>query len=143
MPRPEFRRFTVTVGKNNIISEKIVNEPIELPRINYKNNAKEYGFAYGASYSKEGDFLNQLVKMDVNNKKVKTWYEENLYPGEPVFISKPNASAEDDGVILSVALDAKQEKSVLLILNAKDLVEIGRALLPHHIPFGFHGNFYK
>jgi hypothetical protein len=30
----------------------------------------------------------------------------------------------------------------LLVLNAGDLSELARACVPHHIPFGFHGQFY-
>ncbi|HEV7423742.1 MAG TPA: carotenoid oxygenase family protein [Candidatus Paceibacterota bacterium] len=144
LPKPSFRRFTLNLENSTVISEQIINEPIELPRLNYgKYNTKPYQFAYGASYNKEVDFLNQLIKVDIESKKSIAWYKENLYPGEPVFIPRPNAQSEDDGVILSVALDTMQSKSALVILNAKDFKEIGRVLLPHHIPFGFHGNFYK
>jgi carotenoid cleavage dioxygenase-like enzyme len=138
------RRFTLDMFKNSVSSEQIGDTPIELPRINYgAYNTQPYRFAYGASFNKDGDFLNQLVKTDIEKKQSVTWYREGLYPGEPVFIAKPDGTEEDDGVILSVALDAKQEKSVLLILNARDFTEMGRAMLPHHIPFGFHGNFYR
>ena len=30
----------------------------------------------------------------------------------------------------------------ILALDATDLSEIGRARVPHHIPFGFHGNYF-
>jgi hypothetical protein len=32
--------------------------------------------------------------------------------------------------------------SFLLALDATDLSEIGRARVPHHIPFGFHGSYF-
>ena len=46
---------------------------------------------------------------------------------------------EDDGVLLSVVLDASERTSYLLVLDARDLSELARAAVPHHIPFGFHG----
>ena len=52
---------------------------------------------------------------------------------------RPAARAEDDGVLLSVVLDASARTSYLLVLDARDLSEIARARVPHHIPFGFHG----
>lgn len=54
----------------------------------------------------------------------------------------PEPSAEDDGVLLSVVLDAERENSFLLVLDAHTLEELARAAVPHHIPFGFHGQFY-
>lgn len=144
LPKSEFRRFALDINNNSVTSEQIINKPIELPRINYnKYNTRDYRFAYGTSSNKEGDFLNQLIKVDIENKKSFTWYEQGLYPGEPVFITKPNAQKEDDGIILSVALDSAQEKSILLVLDANNFTEIARVLLPHQIPHGFHGNFYK
>jgi len=38
-------------------------------------------------------------------------------------------------------LDAEQSRSFLLVLDAADLTELARAQAPHHIPFGFHGQF--
>ena len=60
-----------------------------------------------------------------------------------MFVARPQAEGEDDGVLLSVVLDAAAETSFLLVLDAADLNEIARARVPHHIPFGFHGQFAR
>jgi carotenoid cleavage dioxygenase-like enzyme len=31
----------------------------------------------------------------------------------------------------------------MLVLDARDLNELARAPVPHHIPFGFHGQYYS
>ncbi len=67
------------------------------------------------------------------------WHERGTYPGEPIFVRRPHGRREDDGVLLSVVLDARRRTSFLLVLDARDMNEIGRAAVPHHIPFGFHG----
>jgi carotenoid cleavage dioxygenase-like enzyme len=59
-----------------------------------------------------------------------------------VFVTGPEAAGEDDGVILSVVLDAKSGRSFLLVLDARGLQELARAEAPHPITFGFHGNFF-
>jgi beta,beta-carotene 9',10'-dioxygenase len=82
-----------------------------------------------------------LVKLDLEGKRGASWYEDGCYPGEPVFVATPGATEEDDGVILSVVLDARKGASFLLILEASSYKELGRARVPHHIPFGFHGSF--
>jgi beta,beta-carotene 9',10'-dioxygenase len=38
-------------------------------------------------------------------------------------------------------LDARKAASFLLILDAPTFGELARADAPHHIPFGFHGNY--
>ena len=60
-----------------------------------------------------------------------------------MFVARPNAEDEDDGVLLSVVLDASAGTSFLLVLDASDLSELARADAPHHIPFGFHGQFAR
>ena len=62
--------------------------------------------------------------------------------GEPVFVAAPQATDEDDGVILCVVLNANKGTSFLLVLEANSFAEIARAEVPHHIPFGFHGQFF-
>jgi carotenoid cleavage dioxygenase-like enzyme len=69
----------------------------------------------------------------------RVWREWGVYPGEPVFVPRPGAKGEDDGVLLSVVLDGRHRRSGLLVLDARNMEEIARASVPHHIPFGFHG----
>ena len=45
-------------------------------------------------------------------------------------------------MLLSVVLDAQRAQSFLLVLDAMSLAEIAKAECPHHIPFGFHGNYF-
>jgi carotenoid cleavage dioxygenase-like enzyme len=40
-------------------------------------------------------------------------------------------------------LDGARGSSFLLVLDAHNLEELARAEVPHHIPFGFHGQFAR
>src|SRR5215467_918735 len=60
-----------------------------------------------------------LVKVDIRERRSKVWFENDCYPGEPVFVPRPDGIAEDDGIILSVVLDSKKGNSFLRILDAK------------------------
>jgi beta,beta-carotene 9',10'-dioxygenase len=114
-----------------------------LPRIHYRRCAGlQYRYVYAAGNAVPGHFLDTLVKVDLAQNATSAWYEEGCYPGEPVFVATPEAAAEDDGVILSVVLDAKKAASFLLILDAASFREVARAEVSHHIPFGFHGNYF-
>ena len=116
--------------------------PIELPRINYSNVVgRSYRFVWGTSDKGGTDFSSLLAKIDVTTGETRIWEEPGCHPGEPVFVAAPSAAAEDDGVVLSVVLDARKSTSFLLALDAASLTERARAEVPHHIPFDFHGNF--
>lgn len=143
IPGAELRRYRLPAGGVTADYEVLSTDSIELPRINYKrNNAKDYRYAYGISASQPGGFADQLIKVDVRERRVKVWREENCYPGEPVFVGTPAGVVEDEGVVLSVVLNASKANSFLLVLDAHSFTELGRAEVPHHIPFGFHGQFF-
>ncbi|XP_041665858.1 beta,beta-carotene 9',10'-oxygenase-like [Cheilinus undulatus] len=114
---------------------------LEFPQINYnKYNTKPYRFFYGCGFRHlVGD---TLIKMDLNGKQMKVWEQPGLYPSEPIFVPSPNATDEDDGVVLSVVITPNKDKSTfLLVLDAKTFEELGRAAVPVNIPYGFHGTF--
>ena len=46
-------------------------------------------------------------------------------------------------MILSVVLDTRAGRSFLLVLDAGSFGELARAEAPHHIPFGFHGQYLR
>ncbi len=145
----EMRRYHLSLDSSTVHYELLADATIELPTINYRRyNARDYSVAYGTSRDKRRPeaFANQLTRVDVNGEKgqnTKFWVQENCYPGEPIFAEAPDARSEDDGVILSVVLDANKGNSFLLVLNAHTFEEIARAEVPHHIPQGFHGEFFS
>ena len=115
---------------------------MELPRINNQLNTKNYNFLYAVGMSSVTSFTNRLVKINVQTGDSISWTEQNCQPGEPFFVPRHDARGEDDGVVLSVVLDSNSGQSFLLILDSKSFKEIARALVPHHIPFGIHGQYY-
>jgi carotenoid cleavage dioxygenase-like enzyme len=145
LPYGELRRYRLPLNGSHADYERLSDEAIDLPRINYRqSNAHDYRYAYGIGIRKDrpDDFLNQLVKVDVRGRTASAWYEDGCYPGEPVFVAVPDAAAEDDGVVLSLVLDSNKDNSFLLILAAGSFEEVARATVPHRVPFGLHGQFF-
>lgn len=121
----------------------IADEMLELPRIDYERCAGlPYRYVWGTGRREGGDFLDTIVRVDIASGETRTWEAANAFPGEPVFVAAPDASNEGEGVLLSVVLDAARGSSFLLVLDAQTLAELARAECPHHIPFGFHGNYF-
>jgi carotenoid cleavage dioxygenase-like enzyme len=142
LAQPSLERFRIATGSGNVVIERLVDEPMELPRINYgRCNERPYRFAWGVG--SDGGWLDRIVKADVVERRSATWREDGCYPGEPVFVAAPDGEDEDEGVLLSIVLDARKGNSFLLALDAASLEELARAEVPHHIPFGFHGQFAR
>ncbi|HTB51020.1 MAG TPA: carotenoid oxygenase family protein [Solirubrobacteraceae bacterium] len=142
LPEPELRRCRLRLDGSNVEYERLADVGLELPRIDYRRcNGRAYRYVYGVGQRDGGDFLDQLVKVNVERGDTHVWCEPGTYPGEPVFVPEPDATGEDAGVLLTVVLDAAAGSSFLLVLDAGDLHELARARVPHHIPFGFHGQF--
>ncbi len=136
------RRLTLRPGNSKVGSRTITEGNFELPRIDYERfSTRPYRYAYGVGtrHPGRGGFINEIAKVDVGRGERHSWHERDSYPGEPVFVAAPGARGEDDGVVLSVVLDGERRSSYLLVLDARDLSELARAAVPHHIPFGFHG----
>ncbi|XP_074616208.1 beta,beta-carotene 15,15'-dioxygenase-like isoform X2 [Acropora palmata] len=121
---------------------KVLYYGVELPQINYRfANGKPYRFMYGVGPHKHGDFLNQLIKVDVLGKEAKTWYQPDCYPSEPVFVAAPGAEAEDEGVIISSVVGVRGKKSFLLVLDGRTFREIARATVQCPMAHSLHGMF--
>ncbi len=143
---PVLRRFTLDLAAGTVVTRQLSEQPIELPRINYgKNNARDYQFAYGLGVDPitSASFLDRIVKIAVSTGESTVWKQTNAFPGEAVFVASPEAAAEDDGVLLSVVLDGESGTSFLLILDASNLTELARVVVPQAVPFGFHGQFVQ
>jgi beta,beta-carotene 9',10'-dioxygenase len=137
--RAEMRRFTLDLASRKVVSEQLA-EGLELPRINYgRNNERPYRYVWGID--QESGWLDRIVKVDTREGETNEWNEAGCSPGEPVFVAAPGADAEDAGVLLSVVFDSRSGRSFMLALDAADLSELARAEAPHHIPYGFHGQF--
>jgi beta,beta-carotene 9',10'-dioxygenase len=136
-------RFRLGLADRSVRREQLADGGIDLPRINYgRCNERPYRYIWGNGIRPKG-WIDRIRKIDTTDGAALSWSQPGCYPGEPVFVARPEAEYEDDGVLLSVVLDAEAGTSFLLVLDAADLSELARAQAPHHIPFGFHGQFAR
>lgn len=116
---------------------------IELPRIAESLKGKPYRYAYGIHVEKMGYFADSIIKIDTKKESWKIWSPKTKQlPSEPIFIARPGAKTEDDGVLLTVAMDSAEKKSSLVVIDAITMKEIGRAHMPIVMGYGFHGAYH-
>lgn len=147
LPKGVVRRYQFDLQKKSETHFDLLDACIELPRIDYAryNTRATYRYTYGASVhpEKPEGFYNSLVKIDTQQGNAHYWTEEHCYPGEPFFFPSPESRNDEEGVLLSIVLNAQEARSFLLVLNAENLEEIGRAVLPEPIVYGFHADFFE
>jgi beta,beta-carotene 9',10'-dioxygenase len=138
-------RYKLSLATGVITSKVITDKSLELPRVNdTRCGGKEYRYLYAADVRKptSPNDRRDLSKVNMETREILSWSEEGCYPGEPVFIQKPQSKQEDEGVILSVIFNTVKQRSFLLVLDAKTFQELGRAEVTHVIPEGFHGQYF-
>jgi carotenoid cleavage dioxygenase len=126
-----------------VTEERIDDRPQEFPRINESLIGLPYQFGYtagiGTNFAQD-----TLVKVNLRTGVTEARTDTSRYGyGEPVFIPRENASAEDDGYVMALRLDSETQTSDLAVFNAQAITDdpIAVVHVPVRIPNGFHGNW--
>ena len=141
--RPMRYRLDLTTGR--VTEQELAPITVELPTIDYlRLNGRRYRHFYSTGISADTDalFYDQLASVDTVAGSHVTWRQSGHFPGEPIFVRRPGATADNSGILLSVVLDGRAGRSYLLALDPPTLEPRARAFLPHHVPSGFHGTFF-
>lgn len=145
LPKGILKRYIINLHSKNCFQSILSADTQEFPRTNYREvNGKKYTFVYTNLITNPGEkFFNSIQKLNVETGLTLRWEKENYYLGEAVFVPKNTELSECDGILLSIAYDAKNQRSSLIILDANDMCLMAEIFLPIHLPFGLHGNFYN
>lgn len=145
-PTQRLTRFVIdpaAPAQSRAHEEVLSSHPGELPRTHPQHQGLpyRYGYAIGAPAESPYPFLNCILRYDTVEKKTLIRDLGAAVPGEPVMVPRAAAKSEDDGYVLTLVYDGKRGRSLLYVLDARDLSTVAVAMLPHHVPPGFHGNF--
>jgi len=136
------RKLLIDIKNKSVNHSVVSKESFELPNINMGLLGQKNQYFYAVWFSTPHNKSNGIVKYDVNNNKALYWNEKGSFASEPVFVGKPGASIEDNGVIISI-INTDAHKTYLIILSAKTMIELARAELPEMLPKGLHGKFFR
>jgi carotenoid cleavage dioxygenase len=135
-------RWVVDVERR-IVSTTVVDESnSEFPRHHGSLSTKEHRYGYCTSPSLEPSW--PTFKYDMATGERWTFdHGAGRSGGEPVFVSRPDSQAEDDGWLVTMVHDLNDDRTELAVLDAQDFDRgyVARVLLPQRVPYGFHGNW--
>lgn len=135
-------RWVLDPARRTCSTTVIDEQPSEFPRHRGSLTGLPYRYGYGTSPALDRGW--PTVKYDLQTGARSVYdHGPGCCAGEPVFVSRPDPSAEDDGWVLTFVHDVPAETAELVVLDAQDLARgpVARVLLPQRVPFGFHGNW--
>ncbi|KAH9882973.1 hypothetical protein J1614_000339 [Plenodomus biglobosus] len=90
-------------------------------------------------------FYGHVFKSDWKTGTFKSWIPPNgeSCPTEPIFIQRPGATEEDDGIVITITINREGTNSILVGLDAKTLEVVARADMPQVYALGPHGSFVE
>ncbi|KPQ34384.1 MAG: all-trans-8'-apo-beta-carotenal 15,15'-oxygenase [Phormidesmis priestleyi Ana] len=146
VPASQLWRFTIDLATAKVDVTVPIERYCEFPTIHPGNVGQEYRYLYiGIAHDQTGSApLQGLIKRDMQTGAEQTWSAAPRgFGGEPLFIAKPNGTAEDDGWVLLWLYNAVGHNTELAIFNAQDITTgpIAKLNLKHHVPYGLHGSF--
>lgn len=157
------RRITVNMsapdGADNAVAWRVipvlddrdgVEHKLEMPRFNDLRHGARYCYFYAMGQRDGEPATNmRLSKVDLCGRDAlkgeataTSWWRMAHYPSEPIFVPRPDATAEDDGVLLTSVLDGERQQTYLLVLNATDMTTLATAYAPVISPYDVHGQFF-
>lgn len=143
-------RFRMDLVRGGVRSEQLDDHESEFPRVDDRLVGRKHRFGYFAAMGPEGNDtllpeFTSVAKIDLERggRVEQRPHGAHNGCGEPVFIPRSRDAAEDDGWVIYLAYDHERNASELVVVEARNFTgePVARVLLPHRVPYGFHGNW--
>ncbi len=143
-----FERWTIDPVAKKVERATIDATAQEFPRPDERFFGQPYRYAWSIGIPADGDpaFLgaHPLFRHDLaTGERTQHDFGPNRVPGEFVFVPRSADAAEGEGWMIGYVIDAANETTDLVILNAADIAAppVASVHIPHRIAPGFHGNW--
>jgi carotenoid cleavage dioxygenase len=140
-------RWQIDLAGGAVRSQRLDDVAAEFPRADERRLGRKHRWGYVAATGPEGTprmpVFTAIRRYDLERGTIDA---RAFGPGngvsEPLFVPRRADSAEDDGYVLVLAYDQSRDASDFYVLDARDIAgePIARIVLPHRVPYGFHGN---
>jgi 8'-apo-carotenoid 13,14-cleaving dioxygenase len=141
-------RWTIDPAARKVDRATIDASPQEFPRPDERFFGQSYRYAWSIGLPDDGDagFLGPqpLYRHDLHSGARQVCdFGPDRVPGEFVFVPRSADAPEGDGWVMGYVIDATNETTDLVILDASNIAAppVASIHIPHRIPPGFHGNW--
>src|SRR6185503_6946034 len=126
-------RCIIDLKGRKVRFEERLSAPCELPRVSPRMVASAYRYCYLAGHSSREvsgqRFFNAILKVDIERGQAETFVAgSSELCGEAVFVPRREGAAEDDGYLLAMMSDARQDRTCAAVFDARSVAAgpIGR-----------------
>ena len=141
--RARLLRVRLVHGRERAEVTPLSDTGFEFPSVSSARAASGATAVWGASLWSDDGPRSRIVKVDTKTGAAIGFSDDDLLFGEPVFVRRPGAVAEDDGVVLTVGSHRDGARATLQILDGQGMAPIARATIDVPLPLGFHGSFVR
>lgn len=143
-----FERWLADPAGGMVERATIDDRPQEFARPDERFFARPYRYAWSMGLPEDADpaFLGEqpIYRYDLETGQCSQHdFGIGRVPGEFVFVPRSVDAPEGDGWLMGYVIDAANEITDLVILDATDIAgaPVASVHIPHRIPPGFHGNW--
>jgi carotenoid cleavage dioxygenase-like enzyme len=145
------REYTFCLKENgqvvNVTDTDVCGEAAlcEFPAINTEwkpGHRRQYVWTNALS-DKTQVYLNGIQKVNMKDAKASAvvTFGQYSHAGPPAFVPSEDATAEDDGFIVTTVYRALEHRSDIVILDAATMETHCIMKLKDHVPYQFHGDY--
>jgi carotenoid cleavage dioxygenase len=142
-------RWTIDLDAGRVVEEQIDDRPGDFGRVDDRLVGLPARYGYLMSLDGEGNaeepvYGSALYKYDlVTGQCWEHHLGEGVRGAEPVFAPASPDAGEDEGWVISLSHDTRNDESRLLIIDAQDFSAPPVAVvhLPRRVPYGAHGSW--
>ena len=132
--------------KTGEVKERTLSDtPCDFTRVNDVYACYPTQYAYAGVFNPVRPFtFDGVMKYDNQSGETTVYtYGEQRHGGEAVFAPSTNASAEDDGYLISFVHDEAINQSECVILDARNIANgpVATLKMPFRVPYGFHAGW--
>lgn len=148
-PSRGLERWTVDPAARTVSVATIDATPQEFPRCDERRFGQPYRYVYTLALptTAEDRFVGATAYFRhdlLDGTRQVHEFGPGRHPGEFVFVPARADSAEGDGWLIGLVIDAVRDTTDLVILDAMRFEEapVASIHIPHRVPPGFHGNWF-
>jgi carotenoid cleavage dioxygenase len=140
-------RWTIDLASGRVSEEQLDDAAADFPRVNDALVGLPTRWGYTASLNSTAPTLtlgSRLYNYDLTSgARITHDFGKASHLGEPIFVAREGAVAEDDGWVMALRHDEDRDESVLAILDAQAFAAapVAEIIMPRRVPYGAHGNW--
>jgi carotenoid cleavage dioxygenase len=131
--------FNLKTGKTT--EECVDDEITEFPVCSNDFVGRPYRYSYNGIFMKGNWLMDGLKRYDMKTGKAQVYrYGEGRFGSEVQIALRPGAKTEDDGYVVTILADMREDRSEVAVFDAAD-IEAGpvtRIVLPERVTVGTH-----